>query len=666
MGGGGRKQRAFVAVVVATTVAVSALALVARAAAPEGSLDPAFSGDGVVTTPAPAGMCCAHGAAVAVQPDGKVVVAGTASNGTNDDFAVARYDRNGSLDPTFGNGGIVTTQVRRDADDRAAAVAIQPNGKIVVAGTTHDLTSGKYSFAVARYRPDGSLDPLFSRDGKQTTAVGAGQNGATSIALQLDGKIVVAGTTYPLTGSRFAVVRYRSRGGLDTTFGHGSGFTNILMGSTSAFAFGNAVALQPDGKIVVAGRIQRSPFVARNDGIGVARLNPDGTRDMTFAGKGRTSAAIGSGQNGAYAVGIQPGGRIVAAGWAGKAIGIAGFAPDGSLDKGFGFLGVNLTAIGTTADVGRALAIQPDGKIVVAGATAFGASGDESRFAVVRYGADGRIDPQFGTAGIVATTVGAHNDQALAVAIQRDGRIVAAGFSATSGPGLASPEIALVRHIGDSVVPTDGRMIGLPRFSARRAPRIRWTANDDNTGVKRYDVRVRSAGLDGSGFGPYSAFRSGTRRASAELEGTPGRTYCFGVRPRDWAGNLGGWGARSCTTFPLDVTAFAVSGSWSAAAGPGYYLGTARTATAAGSTLTVSGSYRRLALVATKCPGCGTVEVVARGQRVATVDLGALATVRRVVIPLDSSQAPVSGSVVVRVTSNGRPVTIEGLGLSQA
>ena len=181
-----------------------------------GDPDSTFASDGIVTTDfAPTGND--FGEAVAIQPDGKIVVAGTSFNGSTYVFALARYSTNGDLDPTFGSGGRVTTAIG-NMDDRATAVAIQPDGKIVAAGSSFTNGTG-YGFALVRYNPDGSLDNTFSGDGIQHDDISAGSDEAYSIALQPDGKIVLAG--YANNGSSnddFALLRYNPDGTLDNTF----------------------------------------------------------------------------------------------------------------------------------------------------------------------------------------------------------------------------------------------------------------------------------------------------------------------------------------------------------------------------------------------------------------------------------------------------------------
>jgi uncharacterized delta-60 repeat protein len=174
---------------------------------------------------------------VAIQSNGKIVVAGYAGG----DFALARYNPNGSLDPTFSGDGKQMTDFGRF--DGANGMAIQPDGRIVAAGFA---LNG--DFGLARYKPNGALDLTFSGDGKQTTDFGGGSDGASGVALQGDGKIVAVGRGGP--GDDFALARYNPNGALDPTFS-GDGMQTTDFGASGDGALG--VALQGDGKIVAVG-----------------------------------------------------------------------------------------------------------------------------------------------------------------------------------------------------------------------------------------------------------------------------------------------------------------------------------------------------------------------------------------------------------------------------
>ena len=387
-----------------------------------GTLDTTFNGTGKVTTAFGGQYDEDTAKSVAIQSDGKIVVAGYTHTGSNYVFALARYNTNGTLDTTFNGTGKVTTAFGT-AGDQAMSVAIQSDGRIVAAGTSRNGT-GFYDFALARYNSNGTLDTTFNGTGKVTTAFGAGNGMAFSVAIRpADGKIVAAG--YSDAGNfTFALARYNPDGSLDTSFDT-DGKVTTTIGSSGDTAY--SVAIQSDGKIVAAG-------YANNGGkydFGLVRYNDDGSLDASFDTDGKVTTAFGSGSDTAYSIAIQSDGRIVAAG-SSDANGSVDFAlarynPDGSLDTIFNGTGKVITAIVTTYDAANSVAIQSDGKIVAAGTANIG--GNEFAFALARYNTNGTLDTSFGSGGLVTTSIGSNDAEANGVAIQPDGKIVAAGYS---------------------------------------------------------------------------------------------------------------------------------------------------------------------------------------------------------------------------------------------
>jgi uncharacterized delta-60 repeat protein/LPXTG-motif cell wall-anchored protein len=211
----------------------------------DGSLDTSFDSDGKVTTDINGGFD--DGQSVAIQSDGKIVVAGMGRVGLNENFAVVRYNTDGSLDTTFDTDGKATTDIGTSTTDTANAVAIQSDGKIIAAGTSNN------DFAVARYTSTGALDTSLDTDGKATTDIGTStSDAANAVAIQSDGKIIAAGTS----NDDFAVARYTTTGALDTSFDTDGKVTTDI--GTGTFDAGNAMAIQGDSKIVVAGRSSAS------------------------------------------------------------------------------------------------------------------------------------------------------------------------------------------------------------------------------------------------------------------------------------------------------------------------------------------------------------------------------------------------------------------------
>jgi uncharacterized delta-60 repeat protein len=345
----------------------------------------------------------------------------------------------GALDPSFGEGGKVTTGIGPGGDG-AWALALQPDGKLVAAGTS---LNGSIDFALARYNPDGSLDTSFNGTGKVTTAIGSGDDGVDALALQPDGKLVAAGWSQNGSNYDVALARYNPDGSLDTSF-HGSGMVTTAIGSGDAAA--DALVLQPDGKLVAAGY----SWNGSNYDFALVRYNPDGSLDTNFNGTGKVTTAIGSANESAWALALQPDGKLVAAGysWNGSNYDFAlvRYNPDGSPDTNFHGTGKVTTAIGPVSDDAYALALQPDGRLVAAGYSQ--QNGSNIDLALARYNSDGSLDTSFNGSGKVTTAIGSGEDEATALVLQPDGKPVAAGYS-HNGSDL---DFALVRYLNSSTL----------------------------------------------------------------------------------------------------------------------------------------------------------------------------------------------------------------------
>lgn len=332
----------------------------------DGTLDSSFDADGKVTTDMVAGEQ-EEALGVAIQADGKIVVVGytgTPGSGGPANFAIARYNADGSLDSTFGAGGKVVSGV----PGIAHAVAIQPNGRIVVAGDVPRTTGNDFSdFALARYNTNGTLDADFGPGGQFTTDIGAGTNTARNILLQANGAIVVSGEPIgTFTGSDHTdVTRYDADGNPDPGFGSGGKV------ALSGARVGEGLALQSDGKLVLAGTIDASVPPAAAGSVtefALMRLNANGSPDAAF---GTVHTAISGERDAARAVALQGDGKIVVAGQSSNInvdFGVARFNSDGTLDTSFGNEGkLEIDFFGFT-DVANSVAIQPDGRIVLGGA----------------------------------------------------------------------------------------------------------------------------------------------------------------------------------------------------------------------------------------------------------------------------------------------------------
>ena len=395
-------------------------------------LDASFGDGGIVTTDF--GNRDEHLRAVAVQPDGKIVAAGYTQQGHDFDFAVVRYTATGELDDSFGNGGKVTTEFGHHA--HIHGMALQPGGKIVAVG--HTYTHGNDNFLVARYKANGSLDASFAGDGKVALDFSGGLDYAFGVAVQPDEKIVVAGTAFVGSTYDFAVARYSTDGSLDTSFGNGGKVTTEF-GPTGDRQNdqAQALALQSDGKIVVAGYSStKKPGEDASTDFALARYNADGSLDASFGTDGKVTTHFGNGNDRIYKVEALPNGKIVAMGRSFSATNrdvdfeVARYHANGSLDTSFGNGGKVRTDLGY-GEYGYAGAVQSDGKIVVAGYIYDDAPASQDQL-VVRYNVDGSRDTSFGNDGVVRTDVGG-DDQVYSVALQPDGKILAAGNSGIGG-----------------------------------------------------------------------------------------------------------------------------------------------------------------------------------------------------------------------------------------
>jgi uncharacterized delta-60 repeat protein len=430
------RKRIFVKNRLNYTGAVLALAIALASTSLKGQtlgrgLDPSFGAGGIVTTDFAGGGDAAAG--IAVQTDGKLVVAGNAFNNasSNFTFAVARYNSNGTLDASFGIGGKATTDVG-GRFEFATAVAMQGDGKIVVAGNT--VIGFFNDFALVRFNSNGTLDTSFGTGGKVLTDFGVSAQ-SDSIAVQPDGKILVAGFANLDGGDNFEVVRYNSDGTLDTSFGTGGKVTTDFGLSTQGFSFAqaNSLAVQQDGKIVLAGMAVLNSV--RN--FAVVRYNSNGTLDAGFGNGGKVTTPFAtpnpsSDNVSAESVAVQPDGKIVAAGLAGFDVALARYNSNGTIDPGFGTGGKVTTSISPSYDSASSVSIQRDGKIVVAGRTVTLSDGNFHSL-LVRYNSNGMLDTAFGAGGNLTNIFGGDNEAVSSIAIQLDGKIVAAGGVTVNG-----------------------------------------------------------------------------------------------------------------------------------------------------------------------------------------------------------------------------------------
>ena len=405
-----------------------------------GDLDLTFGAAGKVLAAETVGHPVAD---VAVQPDGKLVVVGSLNN----DFAVTRFNANGTLDRTFGGGGFVRTDLGGPGGDFANAVAVQPDGKIVVVGSRgKNETRGDIVFAVARYNPNGTLDRTFDGNGLATYDLGK-PSVANAVALQPDGKILVAGEVdsgLVNINDNFGVARLNPDGSLDRTFGQvlpnligqGASRTGKVTIDFHADVQGEAatmIAVAPDGKIVVGG-------VGGNDQehgplrLAVARLTTSGTIDKSFgdgiSGDGKFNNLLISANW--RDLNVAADGSVTVVGGRNGNFLTVRLTSKGRLDNSFNGNGLLETDLGASDDA-KHVFVNREG-ILVAG-------GSSGKFAMARFRLNGALDSTFGQGGKVITKVG-QDDAILTTRLTADGKLLAYGRSGSSARYItAAPKV---------------------------------------------------------------------------------------------------------------------------------------------------------------------------------------------------------------------------------
>lgn len=365
----------------------------------------------------------------------------------------------GALDASFGAGtddgtpaGIVSTSLG-DGDDVGNDIATTEDGKIVVVGNRNNGKSN--DIVIVRYNADGSFDSSFGKsedgtpDGVVNISLGEGNDFATSVAVQPDGKIVVGGYHEEGSSTNIVALRVNADGTLDQGFGTAAdgtenGIVNISLGDGNDI--GRSVALTSDGKIVLAG-----DSVAKDgsSNMVVARLNADGSPDGTFGlsdadgtPEGFVAVSLGEGNDIANDVEIAADGKVVVSGTHGPEgnsnMAVLRLNADGTLDEGFGTAddgtpnGVVSLSFGDGSDIARGLAVTADGKVLVAGDSK--SKDGSTNIIIARLNADGSLDEAFGVGedgtpnGVTSTSLGEGNDYATDVVLEGDGDVVVAGY----------------------------------------------------------------------------------------------------------------------------------------------------------------------------------------------------------------------------------------------
>ncbi|MHB8580552.1 MAG: T9SS type A sorting domain-containing protein [Ignavibacteriaceae bacterium] len=422
-------------------------------------LDNTFGTDGTVRNYITGGDSDADVAtSIAIQPDGKLVVVGQSAgpSALTNSFSVARYNSNGTPDSNFGgpagNGFILA-----GGDDWAAAsVLIQTDGKIVVAGSADlspnlNASMNTYEFGLYRFNSNGTIDSSFGQYGQAQTSIFGGDYAADHVyaaALQGDSKIIVAGASADSSQTAFALARFNSDGTIDKSFGTNGTVRNYIASADTFVDEAHSVTIQSDGKIVAAGWSE-DPYTATPQAFALARYNSNGTLDSTFGSGGTVRVAVPlpgiSNEVGlAYSAAALPDGKILAGGYCSDSgFAVVRFNSNGTIDNTFGVMGAattNISGSDGTGDEALSMAVGSDGQIALAGHSSLSGNGGDA-FAVACFDSNGSIEKAFGTNGSTIANISGgdgNDDEANAVAIQSDGKIVAAGYSEGTPPYLGS------------------------------------------------------------------------------------------------------------------------------------------------------------------------------------------------------------------------------------
>jgi uncharacterized delta-60 repeat protein len=421
-------------------LAVAFLAVYSTTVLAAGEFDPSFNSLGFTRDFLP---IFSGGNGLAIHSTGEIVTSGFYFGPDQFQLVLWRHLPDGTLDATFGGTGIVSPPTAADVQVFAAALAIDNLSRIVL------VSGSSNQHVVYRFNFDGTPDLSFSGTGSMSVPLGFSVFPIVGLAIQSDNKIIGAGGA-STTASQFAVYRVLTEGGLDPSFG-GTGliFTQITPGGGTDRATG--VAVQPDGKIVVAGRARALDPNAFFD-YALARYSTSGDLDNSFGGTGKVIVSVRDNDYGRR-VAIQPDRKIVIAGSVCVGalddhcyIGAARVDQYGVLDPSFGDGGKVITDIGIGGGLVFDLALQPDNYIVVSGEHNWIADRTAENNILVRYAPNGALDPLFGVSGISETNYGYVVSETAAMRIQSDGQIVLAGSTFNTSTGSA----VTARYIGDS------------------------------------------------------------------------------------------------------------------------------------------------------------------------------------------------------------------------
>lgn len=416
---------------------------------PDGSLDTTFGTSGQVTLTDTDGF---YPQTIAIDSGGRVVLAGPArdpANRAKTYYGLMRLTSNGAVDTGFGNGGAVVLAVGPVASN-VTSVKIDAVGRIVASGYSDSSTNGNVSgsyFSAIRLNSDGTLDTNFGTGGGVMVSVGTNpEDNAFSYALSIDanGKVVIAGynSSHLTLRHTIALVRLNYDGTPDASFGSNG---RLSFAAATGDADVNALVIDSSGSLVVAGNIYNS---FGSDDFLIARFSPSGGADASFGAAGVVALDIGNGSSQVNAIVQQGDGRLVLAGHCDcgstGAATVARLGSTGAMDASFGNNGKQVVSFGANRSIGKAVAVQGDAKVVIAGT--YYSSGTMNDFAIARLNADGTLDGNFGASGKLVIDVGGNDDQASAVGIDGNGGILVAGTSQIVLPDGSSPvRLSLIR-----------------------------------------------------------------------------------------------------------------------------------------------------------------------------------------------------------------------------
>lgn len=396
---------------------------IAAFAQQSGSLDITFGNNGIAsidfaTNHDDRGQC------VLVQPDGRILMAGGSHQGNGVRFAISRLMPNGTLDNTFGTSGRATAQLGNppNLDDIIYALALQPDGKILAAGRSF-ITGAGYRAVVLRFNANGTIDNTFGTNGIRFDDIAAGNEDCYyGVAVQADGKIVAGGLAKSSSDFDVVVARYNANGTIDATYGT-NGFAILDIGGVDNR--GSAMLMQPDGKVVVAG-VHGNPSV--DSDFLLARFTTAGAPDATFGTNGTVISAFSASTDWAYSIAQQPDGKLIVGGLVTSGVaanvGVARYLANGTLDNTFDGDGLATNAF-SAACYARSVAVLPDGRIVAGGNSLLA-------MLVVMFNADGTPDLNFST-DAADSPVLSGNAFGHSVAVQPDYKVLVAGQAVQAG-----------------------------------------------------------------------------------------------------------------------------------------------------------------------------------------------------------------------------------------